>query len=119
MWIGGVQVSDQAQRWSVIKGDTFKRSLALLQSNGQPYNLTGASITGQVRNASTDALIATFVVAIDSPATLGTALLSLADDTTAALGVDLYVFDIKLGTAAGETKTLLAGEFRVTRRVTQ
>lgn len=107
-----------AVRWSVVKGDTFTRSLALKESDGTAFDLTGCTIQGQVRNVSTDALIATFVVAIDSPATLGTSLVSLADDTTASLAVDLYAFDIKLGTAAGETKPLVAGEFRVTKTVT-
>ncbi len=102
-------------------GDTFRRALALTDAAGAPINLTtGYSFAGQIRATPCDpALVATFVLSIRAPATLGIVDVLLDATTTSALAPGSYAFDIVMSQAPGDERTLVQGFITVAPRVTR
>lgn len=99
----------------------------MVNPDGTPVDLTGCSITGQIRKRPADAVIvAALAITITDPAG-GAYRFGLPDDVTAAIvaGADisrpesLYVWDLELHDSAGQVIPLYWGDVRVHREVTR
>ena len=113
----------------IDQGSTFTRTISLKNSDGDPYDLTGASISSQIRDTPTSSVkIADFSVSISSPAASGEFVLFMPASGTAALPVDpttgpiatpsVYAYDVEM--VIGTTVTrLLQGEVVVSPEVTR
>lgn len=105
------------------QGATFKRRLALKDSDGGPVALAGYTARMQVRATtdSTSSLVALTTengrIVVDG--TAGTVLLQIAAVDTAAMPAGAYVYDLELVSGSGEVQRLLEGAFVVTRNVTR
>jgi hypothetical protein len=78
-----------------IRGDTLSIGVAeTSDATGLPVDLTGFTITAQVRDAL-DAVLADLDVTIDEPRTLGTYELGKSAATTATWAPGSYVCDIR------------------------
>jgi hypothetical protein len=113
----------------IDQGATFSRSISLKNSDGDPYDLSAASISAQIRSTATSSVkIADFTVSISSPAASGQFIMSMPASGTALLPVDpnegpervnsVYAYDVEM--VIGSTVTrLLQGEVVVSPEVTR
>jgi hypothetical protein len=105
-------------KFTVLTGDTFKRRLEFKDSLGDPLDLTGDTIRGQIRaTAESTTVIETFNVTIQAPATAGIAFIELTALETAAIAPGSYVFDLKFDNP--DTDTILKGQLIVEQSVTR
>lgn len=113
----------------IEQGATYSQAVSLKDGDGNPYNLTGYTIAAKIRpTATSSTLTATFTIAIDSPATLGTFTMSLSAATTATLPVDansgpenvptLFTYDVNI-TSGTTVYRILQGEVIVSPEVTR
>lgn len=96
---------------------------------GDPVDLTGCQVRGQIRRKALDAgtPVAVFNTAISSPATAGWYEFWLTDEQTAAITcgptlndpASLYEWDIELVDAAGNVTNTFWGSVRVKAEVTR
>lgn len=103
---------------NVTRGDTFDMYLGIGR-NGARIDLTGATVTGQVRASE------------DAPAVMGAFVCSLANQTTDAGGIlasipaattgtftSNGVYDIQIVFANGDVKTVVGGTMTLKKDVT-
>ena len=113
----------------IDQGSTFSRTISLKNSDGDPYDLSGASISSQIRDTPTSSVkIADFSISISSPAVSGQFIMFMPASSTSALPVDpttgpiatptVYSYDVEM--IIGTTVTrLLQGEVVVSPEVTR
>ena len=106
----------------VFQGDTYREPYEIWL-NGQPLDLTGASITVAVRRApGRGEIVGKHNISADDPAAGKFTVTVPADDTGRMLGEYYYEVEIvwpegSNAFAEGCTKTVLAGEFSVVEDV--
>jgi hypothetical protein len=104
---------------SLYRGDDFgPQEFIWEQPAGTPVDITGYTITAQIR-ASQDAtdILASFACTItDAPA--GKWTIALTDAQTTTLPSSAY-WDLQLTSPGGVTRTFAAGRVKVTRDVTR
>jgi hypothetical protein len=97
--------------FSVLRGDTFKKSVTYKDPENVAINLTGAVVSGAVGNKQiTDV---PFTVVVASPATLGKFTFELSAAQTAALEPGSYRYFVSIAYSNGVVQTLLNGSFVV------
>lgn len=114
----------------ITQGDTILETFAFTTDGETPYDLTGATIRTQFRDApaslgGTIVIDATSYWTIGSPATAGTATLEVPAADTAAIdtsgsdnGEPIYlVYDIEIQDASGRVFTWLTGRLPITPQV--
>lgn len=103
----------------------FKATMLL--ASGEPFDLTGATIRGQIRRrALSEEVTADIQVEIPAPL-LGEYQFGLDDETTAGMEAgealadseSLYVWDLELELSDGTVKPLYYGKVSVFREVTR
>lgn len=112
----------------IRQGGSFLFSVALKNPDGSPVNLTGATLSAQIRRKALDANppVAACVIAV-TDAVNGLADLSLTDEVTAAIAcgevetlpASRYVWDLELLDTLGRVTPLLYGDVVVFREVTR
>ena len=93
----------------------FERTIVLTDGNGQPYKLTGATVTGPISTRIGDPIITTFDIAVSEDS--GTILIKLPAAKTRLLPAkrkfhnqpNLYVFNIDITEASGKIIRILQG----------
>jgi hypothetical protein len=104
----------------ILQGADYAFSLTLKDSSNTAINLTGATVTSQIKSAPGGTLLASFGVAIPSPAT-GVINFSLASSVTGGLattwGASYYRYDV-LMTKSGVKTRLLEGNVEVDPAIT-
>ena len=109
--------------FNFVQGDTFFMNVDWQDEEGNPLNLTGATISSSVRKEYHTEVLASFTV---TPIDLenGQFRITLADDITATLparpksAVTSFVFDINAKFSNGETITPIHGYLKMQRQVT-
>ena len=89
-----------------------------LESGGNPVNLAGSTVRGQIRPAYDSDTVTSFTVAVASPAT-GVAVASLTAAQTAALTAGNNVYDFELEDSGHLVRRLIYGKAVVTPEVTR
>jgi hypothetical protein len=99
----------------IDQGTTFETTINLNDDDGNPIDLTGYSIAGQMRKHYTS----TNYVAFNANLALGELNLALAANTTDTLTPGRYVYDVELTDTNGLITRLLEGIITVTPQVTR
>ncbi|OBQ44553.1 MAG: hypothetical protein AN484_06605 [Aphanizomenon flos-aquae WA102] len=81
---------------AIEQGSDFSFSLIYKDSDGNPINLTAATITSQIKDAWNESALASFTVTKNSPATDGFIGLFLPAATSAAIPPERYQYDIRI-----------------------
>lgn len=109
---------------NVYRGDSY--TFGITYKTGEtgsvaPYNLTGATVTGQIKVATTDTTpVAVFACSLDNQTTYpGRILIELTSTESAKLSGSLYVYDIQVTFPDTTVKTLLRGKIYVIDDVTE
>ena len=102
----------------VDQGTTFNTQLNLSDDNGQPINLSGYTVTAQIRRWYTPANAISFSTSIPQPNT-GIIQLSLDANTTAGMYYGRYVYDVLTINSSNVITRVVEGILTVTPEVTQ
>ena len=86
-------------------GSSFSQTFTLERNDDSAFDLTGYSVTSQMRKWRGSATATAFTTAIPSPATQGKILLSLTPTETATLTPGRHVYDVVI--TLNETKELV------------
>jgi len=108
------------QKFNIRQGETWSLGITVTQEDGKtPRDITGAKITGAVRERPGQAKVATIECSIID-ASAGKIVVSMADEVTATIPaattydkVKTYYFDIKMERADGVGIYLLSGTFDI------
>ena len=106
---------------TVRQGDSYTMDFALKQRTGKPVNLTGATLTMQVRDAANNMLFQCTGTPVDAAA--GKIALKITP-TMSAIPTGDYLTDIQLTQADGTVDTIFpadvnaVGTFRITKQIT-
>ena len=113
---------------TIEQGASYELPLTLQNSDGTAFNLTDYTGRGQLRKYHrSTSVVASFTVAITSPATLGQLTLSLTATETSVIpaGEEItdekskYVYDLEIVKSTGEVKRILNGYAFVSPEVTR
>jgi hypothetical protein len=102
---------------AIEQGSDFSFSLIYKDSDGNPINLTSATITAQIKNAWNEATLASFTVTKNSPATDGFIGLFLPAATSAGIPPERYQYDIRIA-IGGNVNHIIKGTCDVTESTT-
>lgn len=104
---------------NLYKGESFALSVQLKDSSGVAINLTGAVITSQCRDISTNSVLFSFVPSLSATPTDGKFTISLTASTTAQLSPQKNAYyDVKIVWPSGEVKKYLSGNVQIFDTVT-
>ena len=104
---------------SVDQGSTFGAEIDVTDSSGDPLDLTGYTVAGQMRKTYSSTTATNFTGQVQS-ATGGTVRISLSATETNALKAGRYVYDTEITkTATGEVTRVIEGQVDVTPGVTR
>jgi hypothetical protein len=81
---------------AIEQGSDFSFSLIYKDSDGNPINLTTATITSQIKDAWNESTLASFTVTKNSPATDGYIGLFLPASASASIPPERYKYDIRV-----------------------
>ena len=104
---------------TVDQGTSFENVLDLLNDDGTPYNLTGCSLSGQLRKSyySSNAT-ANLVISVINAAN-GNATITMNSATTTNVTAGRYLYDIKLTDANNNVTRIVEGILTITPQVTK
>ncbi len=113
----------------IDQGATLAQTVSLRDGSGNPYNLTGYTIAGEIRSTATSSIVITpLTISITAPATLGQFVIALAASATAILPVDtntgpvnvptIYTYDVNITTGVTVIR-VLQGEVIISPEVTR
>lgn len=100
----------------VDQGTTFSTELLLEDDAGDPINLTGYSVQGQIRKWYTSSNVVSFVATVPTP-TNGIIKLSLTANTTLGMDYGRYVYDV-ITVSSGTVSRIVEGILTITPEVT-
>lgn len=102
----------------IQKGETFRKTFQLKQSNGTPVDLTGASIASQLRKFPKSTIVVDLNASIFSPTT-GEWQLELTSAETATIGFAYGNYDVEVTFTNGEVVNLVHGSITLREEVTR
>lgn len=102
---------------TVYQGDTFQKSLAFEDGDGNKIDIANWTLNSEIRDADDGDLLETFSVSIDS-ASDGTATMELTDTETSGLSVGKHEYDLERTLDDGTVTTLMRGRLLVLEDVT-
>ena len=104
---------------SVDQGSTFGAEIDVTDSNGDPLDLTGYTVAGQLRKTYKSTTSTAFTSYVFS-ASGGIVKISLNATTTNALKAGRYVYDVEITkTSTGEITRIIEGQLEVRPGVTR
>jgi len=104
---------------TVDQGSTFGAEIDVTDSNGDPLDLTGYTVEGQLRKTYTSTTSTSFVSSVFSTA-LGIVKIALSATTTNGLKAGRYVYDVEITkTSTGEITRIIEGQLEVRPGVTR
>jgi hypothetical protein len=103
---------------TVDQGSTFRATVDITDSDGNPLNLTGYTSAGQIRKSYYSLTAIDFTTNIINE-TSGVIEISLTSEQTDAMRSGRYVYDIEITSAGGEITRVLEGQVEVTPGVTR
>jgi hypothetical protein len=102
----------------VDQGTDFETTIDISGSDGNPVNLTGYTIAGQVRKAYTSSTAYNFIASVTFPET-GTVNIQLTNASTSNMKAGRYVYDVEMTSPAGVKTRVIEGILEITAEVTR
>jgi hypothetical protein len=103
----------------IYKGETFGLQSELKDANGLPIDLTGATITSQCRDKSTNAILFSFSCSLSATPTDGKFFLGLTAAASSALTPQKNAsYDVKISWSNGTVKKYLSGDVQIIDTIT-
>ena len=104
---------------SVDQGSTFGAEIDVTDSSGDPLDLTGYTVAGQLRKTYTSTTATSFTSSVYSAAG-GIVKISLNSTTTNGLKAGIYVYDVEITkTSTGDITRIIEGQLEVRPGVTR
>lgn len=103
---------------TIDQGSNFLAYVDITDSEGNPLDLTGYSVAGQIRKTYSSLTAINFSAAVNS-AVNGTISLTLSDTVTNGMKAGRYVYDVEILSDSGSRTRVLEGQVEVTPGVTQ
>lgn len=104
---------------TIEKRATFSTTLTIKNEDGSAFNLTGASLSSQIRKDYSNALQANFTITVVGDASQGVITFSLTKDQTAALSTAPSSYDIFVDNADGTSDKLIKGTVTIVENETE
>ena len=102
----------------VDQGTDFETTIDIAGADGNPVDLTGYVIAGQVRKAYTSSTAHNFVASVTVP-TSGTVNIQLTNASTSNMKAGRYVYDVEMTSPAGVKTRVIEGILEITAEVTR
>jgi hypothetical protein len=102
----------------IDQGANFEATISLEDENQDPFNLTGYTVTGQIRRTYKSATAYDFSINVAN-ADEGQIVISLTANQTALIKAGRYVFDINAKSLGGVITRALEGMAEITPSVTR
>ncbi len=104
---------------NIYQGSSFSISLQVKDVLGQPINLSGYNVSGNLKYRYGDSIpLAPFQITKIEPYESGYLSVELSDEVTATLPITVAPFDIELYYSGGETYKALRGRASIVPEVT-
>lgn len=103
---------------TIDQGSNFLVYVDITDASGNPLDLTGYTVAGQIRKTYTSLTAVNFNATVNS-AIDGTIALSLVDSITNDMKPGRYVYDVEILANSGSRTRVLEGQVEVTPGVTQ
>ncbi len=103
---------------TIDQGTTFTANIDCTSSDNTALNLTGYTVSGQLRKTY-DSTTFTSFTAIVANALTGRLSISLTPVQTGALSAGRYVYDVEITDAAGVITRVVEGQVEITPGVTR
>jgi hypothetical protein len=100
------------------QGSTFTSQLTLADDYGNPYNLTGFTVSSRAKKSYTTANVAFNLTTSITSANNGIITLSLDAPTTANIPYGKYVYDVITTSVTNQVSRVLEGQIYVSPGVT-
>lgn len=105
---------------TILQGATFGLTVKLKQSNGLPFDLTGYTGKGQIRETPDDPVsICDIDITFSNPRKNGQIELKIPADKTKEFNFGWGVYDVKLTSSQDEVIRILQGKVLVDKEVTK
>ena len=103
---------------TVDQGSNFLEYIDVTDSSGNPLNLAGYTVAGQIRKTySSSTVAATFGTSLS--AATGQITLTLTDTVTGGMSSGRYVYDIIITDSSGDKTRILEGQATITPSVSR
>ena len=102
----------------VDQGTDFETTIDIAGADGNPVDLTGYVIAGQVRKAYTSSTAHNFVASVTGP-TSGTVNIQLTNASTSNMKAGRYVYDVEMTSPSGVKTRVIEGILEITAEVTR
>ena len=99
------------------RGQTWRQIMYITDSDDEPIDLTGVTVTAQIRPEANSQTITAEMTCTVSAAE-GKVTLSISASDTAAIAPNRYVYDVKFTDSNNEVQYYICGNFIVRGRVT-
>lgn len=103
---------------TVDQGSTFRATVDVTDSDGDPLNLVGYTVAGQIRKSYYSLTAIDFGTNIINTNS-GTIEITLTSEQTNSMRSGRYVYDIEITSPGGEITRVLEGQVEVTPGVTR
>lgn len=104
----------------VNAGANFRQTFTLEETNtSSPINLTGYTVTAQLRKWSGSSSYTSFTASIVNPTTVGQILITLTSEQTSLLKPGRHVYDVVITDSTGIKTRVIEGMVLVTEGVTR
>ena len=104
---------------TIDQGSTFSVEIDVTDSSGDPLNLTGYTVAGQIRKTYSSSTFTNFTASVYS-AIGGTVKIELSATTTNAMKAGRYVYDVEITqTSSGDITRIVEGQLEVKPGVTK
>lgn len=104
---------------TIDQGSTFSVEIDVTDSSGDPLNLTGYTVAGQIRKTYSSSTSINFTASVYSNIG-GTVKIELSATTTNAMKAGRYVYDVEITqTSSGDITRIVEGQLEVKPGVTK
>lgn len=107
---------------TIQQGATFSNTIFLKDDDGNPIDLSGASVRSQIRPAYDSSSFVAFDISIVAPATNGEILWEMDASTTEGINLSLgtiWVYDVEVEYASGVVQRILQGSAIISPEATR
>lgn len=105
---------------TIDQGSTFAVEMYITANDGSVFNLTGCTISGQIREyPESEEATTAFTGTVVGSASAGHIMLSLTDEETDLLSKRRYVYDIVIENSVGQRYRIAEGIIEVLPGVTR
>lgn len=103
----------------IDQGADFTAEIVLLDTDGEPYDLTDHVITASMRKNYTSSVSVDFECSPRNPATTGQLFMSLDDSVTSEIEPGRYLYDVVVEDLSGVRTRVVEGIATITPGITR